>query len=233
MYDGYQKYGADEAADYEELRKKEALWWQEEQFIADYFAGHQPRSILDAPVGTGRFLSHYANAEEVIGTDISEQMLAESARKLADTRLAHVVLQRGDIFKLDFPANHFNLTICWRFAHLVPAELLGNALRELGRVTQGSILLQTYVGRPAWQRKLTSLRRLPGKLLRRMTGNSPPALPWGHIRAYFHTHETIAAKIAEAGLIIEQQTAIGPYDDSQVYVYQLAKTETGRQRRDS
>lgn len=225
MYDGYQKYGADEAAGYEELRKKETLWWQEEQFVANYFANHQPRCILDAPVGTGRFLSHYVNAQEVIGTDISEQMLAESARKLADTRLAHVVLQRGDIFKLDFPANHFNLTICWRFAHLVPAELLGNALRELGRVTNGSILLQTYIGRTYLQRGLTSLHRLPGKLLRRMTGKNPPPLPWGHIRAYFHTHETIAAKIAEAGLTIQQRTEIGPYEDSQVYVYQLARSE--------
>ncbi|MDD2663766.1 MAG: class I SAM-dependent methyltransferase [Dechloromonas sp.] len=229
MYDGYNKYGADEAAGYEEARKKEPLWWLEEQFVVDYLAEHQPKKILDAPVGTGRFLPHYRTTQEAVGTDISEQMLAESARKLGDPNLAHVKLLLGDIFKLDFPTNHFDLTLCWRFAHLVPAELLADALRELGRVTGGEILLQTYIGRPYWARLTSSLLRLPGKLIRRLSGNPPPPLPWSHIRAYFHTHETIAIKSAQAGLVIQQRIEIGRYDDSQVYVYRLTKAKQHRE----
>ncbi|CAK0763339.1 hypothetical protein CCP3SC5AM1_330017 [Gammaproteobacteria bacterium] len=226
MYDGYQKYGVDEATRYEEERRKESIWWQEEAFIASYFAKNKPRIILDAPVGTGRFLERYIDAREVIGIDISEEMLKESLRKLVDPRLNSVKLMRGDIFKLDFPDNAFDLTICWRFTHLIPDNLLVNALRELGRVTNGDILLQTYVARPYWRRFIISLLSLPAKVYRRLSGNLPPLLPWGHIHAYFHTHETIAAKIAEAGLIINQRIEIGPYNDNIVYVYQITKPTT-------
>lgn len=222
MYDGYQKYGADEAAGYEEERKKEALWWQEEAFIADYFANHKLRTVLDAPVGTGRFFQHYSEVEEVVGIDISGEMLKESSRKLADPRLAKVRLMRGDIFKLAFADNHFDITVCWRFAHLVPEKLLANALRELGRVTGGEILLQTYVGAPYWRRWTTSLLRLPAKICQRLCGNIPPPLPWGHIHAYFHTHETLVAKIGEAGLTIKERVEIAPYNDSIVCVYRLS-----------
>lgn len=223
MYDGYEKYGTHEAAGYEEERKKEPLWWQEEQFISEYFASHKARIILDAPVGTGRFLDHYGNVDMAVGIDISEEMLKQSSRKLADLRVANIQLIRGDIFKLEFDDNYFDLVICWRFAHLVPENLLADALRELGRVTSGEILLQTYVGHPYWSRLIASLRRLPAKIYSRLSGTMPPPLPWSHIRAYFHTHKTLVTKIAEAGLVINQRMEIGPYNDSIVYIYQLSK----------
>lgn len=225
MYDGYEKYGAHEAAGYEEERKKELLWWQEEQFISDYFANHKPRIILDAPVGTGRFLDRYGNTDMAVGIDISEEMLKQSSQKLADLRFANIQLMQGDIFKLDFVDNYFDLAICWRFAHLVPENLLADVLRELGRVTGGEILLQTYVGQHYWLRLIASLKRLPAKIYCRLSGTMPHPLPWSHIRAYFHTHKTLFKKIAEAGLIINQRVKIGPYNDSIVYIYQLSKLE--------
>lgn len=223
-YDGYEGYGVDEATHYEAERKKEFLWWQEETFVSDYFQSHRPRTLLDAPVGTGRFLERYGNVPEVVGVDISEAMLAQSYRKLADPRLAQVKLRRGDIFKLEFSDNYFELTVCWRFAHLVPANMLADALRELGRVTSGEILLQAYVGRSYWWRLAMSLRRLPASISRRFSGTTRPPLPWAHIRAYFHTNETLVSKIASAGLTINRRVQIGTYDDSVVYVYQLGKS---------
>lgn len=226
MYDGYEKYGTNEAVGYEDERKKEPLWWQEEKFISNFFENKKACAILDAPVGTGRFLDRYRDAETVVGIDISEEMLKESSRKLANANFANIKLMRGDIFKLDFADNRFDLTVCWRFAHLVPANLLADALRELGRVTCGEILLQTYVGRPYWRRVLLSLLQLPSKIYQRLRGNIPQPLPWAHIRAYFHTHETLVAKIAEAGLVINRRVEIGPYNDNTVYVYQLSKPAT-------
>ncbi|RIX41255.1 MAG: class I SAM-dependent methyltransferase, partial [Rhodocyclales bacterium GT-UBC] len=177
MYDGYKKYGKEEASSYEEEREKEDHWWQEDQYVADYFRSNQPSEILDAPVGTGRFFHHYINAEKIIGIDISEQMLAESTKKLLNQHLKNISLQHADILKLDFLDNQFDLTICWRFAHLVPEELLGSALLELGRVTKGTILLQAYVAPPYWVRLLLALARLPNKLIRPLTGSSPPPPP--------------------------------------------------------
>lgn len=221
MYDGYKKYGAAEAAGYDEARMSEPLWWEEEKFVKDYFKTFQPQRILDAPVGTGRFLHHYLHAKEVIGVDISEDMLKESSAKLKELGLTSMSVERGDIFRLKFANDSFDLALCWRFAHLVPATLLADALRELGRVTAGEVLMQAYVGWPYWRRVIGSLRRLPAKLYRRIVGNIPSALPWMHIQAYFHTENTLATKIREAGLEVIERSAIGTYGDSTVYAYRL------------
>ncbi|MER2513610.1 MAG: methyltransferase domain-containing protein, partial [Nitrosomonas ureae] len=143
--------------------------------------------------------------------------------KLDNTCLKNVRLAHGDIFKLDFVDNYFDVTICWRFCHLVPVEYLHHALKELGRVTSGEILLQAYIGRPYWKRLLTSLFRFPGKFYMKLKGSRSAPLPWSHIHAYFHTDQLLASKIAEAGLVINRQVKIGPYNDSIVSVYHLRK----------
>jgi ubiquinone/menaquinone biosynthesis C-methylase UbiE len=221
MYDGYKKYGSAEATGYDEARMRESLWWEEEKFVKDYFHTYQPQRILDAPVGTGRFLHHYRGAQEVVGVDISEEMLKESSAKLRNLGLATINVEQGDIFNLKFADNSFDLVLCWRFAHLVPAELLTNALHELGRVTAGEVLMQAYVAWPYWRRIIGSLRRLPAKLYQRISGNTPPAPPWMHIRAYFHTERVLATKIHEAGLEMIERSEIGSYGDSTVYAYRL------------
>lgn len=221
MYDGYKKYGVAEATGYDEARMNEPLWWEEEGFVKNYFRAHQPQRILDAPVGTGRFLHHYLDAREVVGIDISEEMLNESSVKLKRLDQSHICLERGDIFHLKFADNSFDLSLCWRFAHLVPATLLADALRELGRVTAGEVLMQAYVGWPYWRRVIGSLRRLPMKIYRRITNMSPTPPPWMHIQAYFHTQETFAAKIRDAELEVIERIEIGVYGDSTVYAYRL------------
>lgn len=221
MYDGYKKYGVAEAAGYDEARMSEPLWREEERFVKNYFLTHQPRRILDAPVGTGRFLHHYQHSKRVVGIDISDEMLNESSAKLRNLGQSHISVERGDIFHLNFADNSFDLVLCWRFAHLVPATLLADALRELGRVAAGEMLMQAYVGWPYWRRVIGSLRRLPMKIYRLITCNILPAPPWMHIQAYFHTNETLAAKIRDAELEVVERIEIGTYGDSTVYVYRL------------
>jgi len=221
MYDGYKKYGTAEATGYDEARMHEPIWWEEEKFVKSYFHTYKPQRILDAPVGTGRFLHHYQGAKEVVGIDISEEMLKESLAKLRKLGLASISVEPGDIFHLKFADNTFDLALCWRFAHLVPADLLADALRELGRVTAGEVLMQAYVAWPYWRRVIGSLRRLPVKLYRRMLGNMPPAQPWMHIQAYFHTEKVLATKLQEAGLQVIERSEIGNYGDSIVYAYRL------------
>ncbi|MEY4710680.1 MAG: hypothetical protein RIS88_130 [Pseudomonadota bacterium] len=227
MYDGYKKYGSDEASGYDAARMQEPLWWEEEQFVKEYFHTHQPQRILDAPVGTGRFLHHYVQAREVVGIDISEEMLKESTAKLRELAHPHIRIGRGDIFHLEFADACFDLVLCWRFAHLVPATLLADALRELGRVTNGEVLMQAYVAWPYWRRVIVSLRRLPMKLYCRMTRSDPTAPPWMHIQAYYHTQETLEAKIRKAGLDMIERIEVGGYGESTVYAYRLRPLRTG------
>lgn len=223
MYDGYTKYGESEAADYEEERKKEPLWWQEQRFLQDYLAGIQHRTILDAPVGTGRFLQHYHGLTHVVGIDISHEMLEQAAEKVREHELKNVRLKCGDIFAIQYDDSYFDLTISWRFIHLLPADLLAAALRELARVTAGEVVVQAYVVKPYWQRLIYAGLRLPLKLIKRLSMSRAPPLPWEHIKAYSHSYETILSKVAEAGLVVNKQVIIGDYRDSQVCVFQLGK----------
>lgn len=227
MYDGYVKYGADEASGYDEARMKEPLWWEEERYVQEYFRTHRPARILDAPVGTGRFLHHYAQAREVVGIDISEEMLKESSAKLKKLEESNIHIGRGDIFHLEFPDASFDLVLCWRFAHLVPAAILADSLRELGRVTAGEILMQAYVAWPYWRRVIGSLRRLPVKIYRQLTDSAPPSPPWMHIQAFYHTQETLESKIRDAGLEVIGRIEIGGYGDSTVYAYRMRPSSAG------
>lgn len=221
MYDGYKKYGANEASGYDEVRMKEPLWWEEENFVKEYFRTHRPQRILDAPVGTGRFLHHYAQAGEVDGIDISEEMLKVSLAKLSGLGQPNIRIGLGDIFHLEFADARFDLVLCWRFTHLVPAALLADALRELRRVAAGEILMQAYLAWPYWRRVICSLRRIPLRIFHRLTDSTPPAPPWMHIQAYYHTQEILESKIREAGLEVIERVEIGVYGDSTVYAYRL------------
>jgi ubiquinone/menaquinone biosynthesis C-methylase UbiE len=163
----------------------------------------------------------------VVGIDISEEMLKESTAKLRELAHPHIRIGRGDIFHLEFADACFDLVLCWRFAHLVPATLLADALRELGRVTNGEVLMQAYVAWPYWRRVIVSLRRLPMKLYCRMTRSDPTAPPWMHIQAYYHTQETLEAKIRKAGLDMIERIEVGGYGESTVYAYRLRPLRTG------
>src|SRR5271157_3951015 len=103
MYDGYFKYGSQEAENYEIERMKEPLWFEEELFISEYFSQNSPDKVLDIPVGTGRFIPNYRNVTQVIGIDISENMLNQASNRMLAEGLEHITLKKGDIFSIDYP----------------------------------------------------------------------------------------------------------------------------------
>src|SRR6185295_18414018 len=79
-YDGYRKYTAEVASNYERDRQVEAHWWKEDAFIREHFRDRPAARLLDIPVGTGRFLPHYKRAQTVVGVDVSDDMLIEARR---------------------------------------------------------------------------------------------------------------------------------------------------------
>ena len=86
------KYRKKMAANYEAKRSKQLRWDMENKIVAamlDTLNG----SVLDVPVGTGRFLKLYANLKmKCTGIDISEEMLTLARQK----RMPGVVLQIGN-----------------------------------------------------------------------------------------------------------------------------------------
>ena len=240
-YDGYRKYTAAVASNYERDREVEAHWWKEDEFVREYFRDRVVPRLLDLPVGTGRFLPHYKRAQTIVGVDVSEDMLSEARRKLPLLPAGVVAsVERGDVFALRFADREFTHAVVWRLFHLIPPDLIAGAIAELCRVTQGEIVLQTYVAhaavvvpRASFRSRLTHrLRRVARSLEGIASRPSPPATatgeaaaaatPWSHIQSYSHAQSQIDAVFLSHGFTAHIARHLDTYDncDVRVTVYQ-------------
>lgn len=120
------------AADYEERRHGDPKWQFERDCVRRVLETYASRidSVLDAPVGTGRFLELYEHLHEdtrVYGLDYSEDMLGVARARTASSR---VVLQQQDIINqpIDIRAD---LVVCCRFLNLMSWQDAEKALRNL------------------------------------------------------------------------------------------------------
>ena len=108
-------------------------------------------AILDAGVGTGRNMPFYPPSGEVVGIDISPQMLAR-ARKRKTSLGITAVLQKMDVMATNFPDRHFDYVIATFLFCVLDGEDQLPALRELKRVCKPDgeirIIEYTYPGNP-------------------------------------------------------------------------------------
>jgi ubiquinone/menaquinone biosynthesis C-methylase UbiE len=247
-YDGYRKYTDAVASTYERDRQVEAHWWKEDEFVREYFSERAVPRLLDIPVGTGRFLPHYKRAQTIVGVDVSEDMLSEARQKLPLLPAGAVAsVERGDVFALRFADREFTHAVVWRLFHLLPSALIEGAIAELCRVTEGEIVLQTYVAhapvavpRMPFRSRLTDgLRRVARSLdalVSRPSSASPTATtttatevvapggatPWSHIQSYSHAQSQIDALFLGHGFAARSARHLDTYDncDVRVTVYQ-------------
>jgi len=96
-------------------------------------------TVLDAPCGTGRMSGLYPT-KQVTAVDLSPSML-EHVKDMQGI----VAVQQGDIEKLEFPDNTFDLVMSIRFLHHLPDETtLEHCLGELARVSAGHVLVSYF-----------------------------------------------------------------------------------------
>jgi ubiquinone/menaquinone biosynthesis C-methylase UbiE len=90
--------------------------------------------ILDMPVGTAYFTTRVAEAHDglVIGVDIAEGMVRESARVAAQAGLSNLVTVCADAHQLPFPDDSFAAVLCSNGLQVIPG--LRPAASELVRV---------------------------------------------------------------------------------------------------
>ena len=224
-YDGYYKYDAHVASNYNNDRQNEEHWIKENNFVLQYFKKHSVDSLLDLPVGTGRFFDFYENIIKITGIDISDAMLLEAEKKIEDLNYAEKIkLEKGDVFNLNYQDAFFDCTIVFRLFHLIPEEKLDAAIQELCRVTKKHIIVQTYeIMKP------TLLERLRNKLLREIKKvlqlNNLKTIkiekketPWSHISAYFYKEGLISSIFVKNGYSISHREILCPYELVKVIV---------------
>jgi ubiquinone/menaquinone biosynthesis C-methylase UbiE len=175
-------------------------------------------TVLDVPVGTGRFLDYYARRRFVVlGIDSSEDML-RLAGKRADIDPALLTLRVGDIFRLDIQSAHVDVAVCIRFMNLVSTESMRAALMELGRVSRRSVIVGVRHLVPRSELRVwhpTGLRRIIGRLVSRVRHGIQGKI-------VFHSRSALEAAFASAGLAVSKSVCIEQRGDgTDYYVYLL------------
>jgi Methylase involved in ubiquinone/menaquinone biosynthesis len=159
---GAAKYVGQVAEGYDAKREQSPKWQLEQRIIevmlSDLGAG---ASVLDCPVGTGRFLKFYAGKGlEFIGADISGDMLVQSALKLVPEN--HVaawvaacnkanqimpfrvpgkgVLTIGDIRQIGLPDKSVDAAVACRITRWLSPDDCQKMFRELQRVCRKRII---------------------------------------------------------------------------------------------
>lgn len=160
-------YHGDMASTYEARRTGSRKWRREHDAVAE-FLQRLPRglSVLDVPVGTGRFFPLYVASEaKVVGVDISPDMLDE-ARSMANETGLSVRLLGGSVLALPLVDNACDAVVCVRLLNWLTAKDVEIALAEISRVARKEIIISVATGS---FRSRFSLSRLT-RLLRRLRG---------------------------------------------------------------
>jgi SAM-dependent methyltransferase len=219
-YNGKYAYFGDIVTNYDNDRKIERIWFKENKIVKRLLKKYAPISILDLPVGTGRFFELYQKLDTiktVIGIDISEDMLLYSKQKAVNMCLDNkFILQKGDAEALNIPP--VECIICFRLAHLLPDDILTNVLANLAKTTTKYILFQIYdvILDKKWGKKITSNRafKILNNLYTRFKNiarrnQNHIKETWLHIENFSHTENSLHALFKKNNLFIRKIYACG------------------------
>ena len=112
--------------------------WREKRILLELIKGLDPppKRILDVPVGFGRFTSILMGTSSfLVGVDINPAMISLAPGKR---------LVVGDIRRLPFPDNSFDLVVVIRLLQHLKVEDKFKALCEVGRVTRMWAIVSFY-----------------------------------------------------------------------------------------
>lgn len=134
-------YVGDVASKYDSVRDKEFKWISEQNIVRSYLSRVPKEStILDIPVGTGRFLEFYREFGLIpTGMDTSEDMLRQSRNKSAQIKVMTNLLY-SDIRNIEANNDSFEHTVCIRLLNHLGSDNIESAISELSRVTSKSII---------------------------------------------------------------------------------------------
>lgn len=135
MKDLTQKYTGTTASQYEAKRSRSSKWHLENEWFQECISKISIKTVLDAPVGTGRFLPLYQRMElDVTGLDVSADMLAIASQK-GSAKLIH-----GDILNPPI-ADTFDLVVCVRFLNWLDLTQMQEAFSALSALSHKFMIL--------------------------------------------------------------------------------------------
>ncbi|TGL59769.1 class I SAM-dependent methyltransferase [Leptospira ognonensis] len=141
-------YVDDVAKSYESNRVNDRFWkWEHETLSKILQDGKKINTIVDCPVGTGRFFSIYKTLNaKITGVDISPDMLKESKNKMELLGISdQVKLLSSDL--LDYKKEEYgeaDLFISFRLFHLITPTKIEAMVNKIASVSKDFVILQIF-----------------------------------------------------------------------------------------
>jgi ubiquinone/menaquinone biosynthesis C-methylase UbiE len=213
-----QRYIGKRAENYDRDRESSAEW-QREQKVVDQMlidAGLGPdHTVLDIPVGTGRFLDFYRKAGcRTVGIDVSPDMLKYAAERAAQAD-AEAEFREGDITRIDMADASAHTVVCVRIMNLVEFPVFRNAMAEAARVSSAYVIAGVQIRIPTSIREVGWKAALRNRLNRSRSRDERTTTPHPE-RAVLRTFDKCGLSIVRRELIVKSKQT--PY-----YMYLLRK----------
>ena len=153
-----EEYKGETASEYEDRRVGTEKWEAEQKavdgFLTKITAEDGVSSVLDVPVGTGRFFDIYGNLNlEVLGLDISEDMLEQANSRIDD---ANITTEQGDIFQLAEEDLDADVIVCMRLTNWLEMEEFSEALRNISSVEPRYVIIGVRTENPPSQTEVNT-----------------------------------------------------------------------------
>lgn len=141
------RYSGKNASLYDQARASTDRSKTEEREFSDLFLACNPRTVLDCPIGTGRWIPYYKHAERITGIDISSDMLKQAQIKACQLGAANVQLLEGSVFDSEFLSqlDKSDLAVCTRFLNWFHTDQALMALRQLSSLAQRHLIIGVTV----------------------------------------------------------------------------------------
>lgn len=139
------KYHGRMAETYETKRKKQQRWDQENETVERMLTKLKPRTVLDVPCGTGRFVEVYdaLRVKRVTAVDVSDSMIRLAQRKY--TKHVDVKFVCKDVRKLKVEKK-VDVSVCVRFLDLIDDVAMRQVVTKLCKVTKTAIICTIRLG---------------------------------------------------------------------------------------
>ncbi len=205
------RYTGGIATSYEALRTG-STDWPKEQAVVERFLRTLPAgsSIIDVPVGTGRFLPFYKTfGLKPTGLDISLDML-DSAKEKAGALALDIDLAKADIRHLQFADRSVDTVLCVRFVNWIDFVGFEAVMAELARVARSNIIVSVRV----WPTPKSLGKRL---------GQAWTAFRRRNAELHFHNTEATEALFKRVGFAIADSENVRPRKDQTDFVFYLLR----------
>jgi ubiquinone/menaquinone biosynthesis C-methylase UbiE len=213
------RYRGKVATGYDSYRLQQPKWHREQEIMSDLLKA-LPRnaSVLDVPVGTGRFFDYYkALGLRPTGVDISSDMLAQAQQKAGDVGL-DVILEEGNILRLGYPDRTFDAAVCIRLFNLIPLADVAQGVSELARVSKRYVIVGARHFTPA-----AELGTRPISLIGQLLVKLRAKLKKGVL--HIHSRPALTSALTGSGLRVARAVSVErSRDGSELVIYLLEKT---------